>query len=431
MSSLHILTVWLLLVTGAAEGVAPEDVWPQWRGPTGDSVAPGGRLPTHWGPAENVVWKTALPGWGNSTPVIWQDAVFVTTQEEDRLLLLRLDRRTGQVAWQREVGRGTPRRQGPVGNGRFHDEHNLASPSPVTDGRHVWAHFGSGDLACYDFAGERVWSVNLAERYGAYTIWWGHANSPVLVGDLLISVCMQDPKGGGRSYVVAQDKLTGKERWVVPRQTGAKAEPADAYTTPILTRQGGHDELIVFGGNVLDAYDPATGKRLWSCAAFDGNRVISGPTVAGDTVYAVQGMRGPLYAVRTGGAGDVIATHVRWKYTGSTPDAASPVVVNGLVFLATNPGVAVCVDAATGQELWKERLAQGFRATPLVAGGKVYFFGKEGKATVVAAARKFEVLARSDLGEETVASPAAAGGDLFVRTRQHLYRIGDRGGSAK
>jgi outer membrane protein assembly factor BamB len=294
----------------------------------------------------------------------------------------------------------------------------------VTDGRHVWVHFGNGELACYDFAGAQVWRMNLTERFGPYTIWWGHANSPVLAGDLLICACMQDPKEGGQSYVVALDKETGQERWFVRRDTGAKSEPADSYTTPVLHRHDGKDELIVFGGNVLDAYDPATGRRLWQCGAFSGNRVISGPTVAGDTIYAVQGMRGPVVAVRDGGTGDVTATHVRWKYTGSTPDAASPAVARGLVFLATNAGLAVCLDSATGRELWKERLSQGFRATPLVCQDKLYFFGKEGRTTIVEAARQFKVVARNELNEETVASPAVAGGELFIRTRQHLYRIG-------
>jgi outer membrane protein assembly factor BamB len=421
---MHTLALALLLLTHPTDTPLPEETWPQWRGPTGDSVAPGPGLPTRWGPSENVVWKVTLPGWANSTPAIWREAVFVTSQDGERLLLLRVDRQSGKVVWEREVGRGTPRRQGPVGNGRFHDEQNMATPSPVTDGRHVWAHFGTGDLACYDFAGRRVWSVNLARRFGPYTIWWGHANSPCLAGDVLISVCLQDPKGGGQSYVVAHDKATGQERWFVRRDTGAKEEPADAYTTPVLVRQGGRLAVIVFGGNVLDAYDVADGKRLWSCAAFHGNRVISGATAAGDTVYAVQGMRGPLFAVRAGGSGDVTGTHVRWKYTGTTPDAACPLVTGGLVFLATNQGVAVCLDAASGRQLWKERLGQAFRASPLAAGGKVYFLGKEGVATVVEASGQFRVVARCDLGEDTVASPAAAGGDLFLRTREHLYRIG-------
>src|SRR5439155_17329988 len=273
-------------------------------------------------------------------------------------------------------GRGNVIRKAPKGEPKYPDENNMASPSPVTDGQHVWVHFGNGDLACYDYAGERVWALNLTERFGPYTIWWGHANSPVLYGDLIISACMQDPTHRGKSYLIAHDKRTGKEKWFVKRDTGATSEPADAYTTPVLYRHDGRVEMIVFGGNVLDAYDPATGKRLWYCTAFDGNRVIPSPTAAGDTVYAIQGMKGPLVAVRAGGEGegDVTKTNVRWKYPGVTPDAACPVVANGLVFLANNSGVAICLDAATGKEMWKQRLGDTFRATPLVAGNRVYFF---------------------------------------------------------
>ncbi len=415
-----------LLLAGPPEKPLPADVWPQWRGPTQDGVSPVADLPVRWGKSENVVWKKTIPGKGNSTPAIWGDALFVTTQDGDKLLLLRLDRADGKIVWQREVGRGTPSYQGGPGKGRFHNEQNMASPSPVTDGKHVWAHFGNGDLACYDFAGNRVWGFNLPERLGPYTIWWGHANSPCLAGGLLISVCIQDPKDGGKSYVVAHDKLTGEEKWRVPRDTGAKSEPADAYTTPLLHRQNGRLEVIVFGGNVLDAYDPATGERLWYCKAFKGNRVISSPTIAGDTVYAVQGMKGPVVAVRAGGAGDVTATHVRWRYTGPTPDSSSPVVANGLVFMVSNEGMAVCLDAQTGKEQWRQNLGDAFRASPLVAGDKVYFFGKSGTTTVVAADREYRVIAESDLGETTVASPAVAGGDLYLRTERHLYRIGGK-----
>jgi outer membrane protein assembly factor BamB len=413
------------LLLGQTDSAAPDDVWPQWRGPAGDSVAPGRGFPTHWSKTENVVWKTSIPGWGNSTPAIWKDALFVTTQDDDRLLLLRIDRAGGKIVWQREVGTGKPRRQGPVGNGRFHDEQNMATPSPVTDGRHVWAHFGTGDLACYDFAGTKKWATNLSQRFGPYTIWWGHANSPVLADGLLISVCIQDPKGDGRSYVVAHDKETGQEKWLGQRATGATEEPADSYTTPILHRAGGHTEVIVFGGNVLDAYDPATGKRLWQCAAFKGNRVISGPTLAGDTVFAVQGMKGPVFAIKAGGSEDD-HSRVRWKYPGATPDAASPLAVAGLVFLINNAGVAFCLDAQSGRELWKERLGGEFRASPLFAGGNVYFLSKEGKATIVAAAREFQVVASADLGEQIIASPAAARGNLFIRTKQHVFRIGKK-----
>ncbi|MBM3993516.1 MAG: serine/threonine protein kinase [Planctomycetes bacterium] len=426
-------TMGLMLLLGQA---AANDVWPQWRGPTGDSVAPGKGLPTKWSATDNVAWKTPIPGWGTSTPAIWKDAIFLTTQVDDRkLFFLRIDAATGKVVWMREVGEGQPRRKGPVGVNRFHDEHNMASPSPVTDGQHVWVHFGNGDLACYDFAGNQIWAKNLAKEHGVYSIWWGHANSPVLVGDLLISVCMQDTKGGGKNYLVAHEKLTGKQKWYAPREYGAKEEPADSYTTPLLytPRPMGEGpgvrartELILFGANVVDGYDPSTGKRLWLCKPFTGNRVISGPTLAGDTIYAVQGMKGPVFALKAGGSGDTTADNVKWKYPAkATPDAASPVYANGLVFLANNDGIATCLDAENGKELWKERLAANFRATPLVHDGKIYFFSKDAKAIIALANREFKKISTNELGEDMMASPAAAHGSLFIRTRSHLYRIGN------
>jgi len=420
---MHAFALSIALLIGQTDKVAPGDVWPQWRGPTADSVAVTKGLPLKWSKTENIAWKTPLPGWGTSTPAIWGDTIFVTTQDEERLLLLRIETSTGKIQWEREVGRGVPRRKAPLGNLRFHDEHNMASPSPTTDGKHVWVHFGNGDLACYNFAGDKIWDANFAKSYGVLSIWWGRANSPVIVGDLLISVCMQDPLLKGQSYVVAHEKLTGKQKWFTERVTGATGEPADAYTTPLVFDNKGSTEIIVFGGNVLDAYDPATGKKLWQAKPFTGNRVISGPTLIGDTVYAVQGMKGPLFSVKAGGNGDVTKTNVNWKYTGTTPDAACPVFANGLVFLATNPGIALCIDAKDGKEVWKERLADAFRSTPLVAGNHIYFFAKDGKATIVEADRTLKTVGQGDLGEDLMASPAAAHGCLFIRTKGHLFRI--------
>ncbi len=422
------LTLIVLFAFGQTDKVAPSETWPQWRGPTADSITPSKSLPTTWSPTENVVWKTPLPGWGNSTPAIWQDAVFVTAQDKERLLLLRLDRATGKLHWEKEVAQGTPRRDGALGNLRFHVEHNMATPSPVTDGRHVWVTFGSGDIACYTYAGDKVWSLNLVKEYGPLSIWWGHGNSPVLYKNLLITNVMQDPLLKGDSYVVAHDKLTGKKVWYVDRAVGAKGEPGDSYTTPLLHAHDGRTDLIIFGGRVLNAYNPDDGAPIWTYKGFDGNRVISGPTLIGDTVFAVEGMKGPVYAVKAGGTGDVTKTNLLWKSKskGGTPDASTPAVANGLVFLAANSDFINCLDAATGQELWKQRLGGEFRASPLVSGEAVYFFGKDGKASIVAAAREFKLIAQPELNEEIISSPAAMGNDLYVRTKGHLYRIGSK-----
>ncbi|HYV37514.1 MAG TPA: PQQ-binding-like beta-propeller repeat protein [Gemmataceae bacterium] len=418
----------LSLIVWSGPTPTPTDVWPEWRGPTGDNHVPGPALPTKWSKTENVVWKAPFPGWGNSTPAIWKDAIFLTTQDNDRLLFLRIDRLTGKTAWERQVGKGVPRRTGKQGNGMFRDEHNMASPSPVTDGKHVWVHYGNGDIACYDVDGDKKWSFNFIEKYGPYSIWWGHANSPVLVDDLLISVCMQDPLRGGKSYIVAHEKLTGKEKWYTLRDHGAKDEPADSYVTPIVYRHDGRVDIIVFGANVLDAYDAFTGKRLWLSKPFGGNRVISSATLADGTVYAIQGMKGVLYAVGPvkDVKDDITKTHVRWKVSGALPDASSPVVTNGLVFMVNNDGIAFCLDAASGKEHWKERLGDQHRATPLISGGNVYFVSKAGKATVIEAAKTLKIVHQCEMGEEVIASPAAAAGDLYIRTKGRLYRIGEK-----
>ena len=418
-----------ILLFALGQSDAPSQNWPQWRGPAGNSVAATKALPTSWSATENVVWKAPLPGWGNSTPAIWNDAIFVTAQVDDsRLLLLRLDRAQGTVVWEKEVGTGSPRRKGPVGNLRFHDEHNMATPSPVTDGKHVWVTFGNGAIACYTADGAKVWDLNLLKDYGPLSIWWGHGSSPVIFKDLLITNVIQDPAGSGPSYVVAHDKLTGKKKWLTPRVTGAKGEPGDSYTTPLLHTHDGQTDLILFGGNVLDAYNPDDGTLLWSYKGVQGNRVISGPTLVGDTVVAIEGMKGPVFAVKAGGKGDVTKSNLLWKTKtkGSNPDASTPVVAHGLIFMASNNGVAFCLDAATGEELWKERLGAEIRASPLVAGDRVYFLAKDGKASIVAAAREYKLIGQPELDEEVIASPAVAGDDLYVRTKKNLYRIGKK-----
>ena len=223
------------LVVIAANASHAEN-WPQWRGPRGNSTSEDTGLPVVWNTETGIAWRTPLPDWGTSTPAIWDDAIFVTTQHDDELSLLKLDRKSGAIEWSQQVGRAATPRTGPKRKSQvFHRLHNLATPSPVTDGRLVAAHFGNGDLAVYDFAGKLQWRRNLQDDYGAYTVWWGHANSPVIFGDLLISVCMQDSLADvadqlAPSYLVAHDLQTGKERWKSERMTVRR--PSKATPTP-------------------------------------------------------------------------------------------------------------------------------------------------------------------------------------------------------
>jgi outer membrane protein assembly factor BamB len=407
--------------------------WPQWRGPAGDGTYVNDTLPLRWSETENVAWKCPLPD-GASTPVIWGDAIFATGQDGDKLMLFRVNRDGGKVVWSAEVGTGTIERstRGRMERGkqRFNDLHNLASPSPVTDGEVIVAHFGNGDLAAYDFAGKQLWKHNLQGENGQYTIWWGHANSPVLVNDLVVSVCMQDSladmpgKPHADSYLVAHDKRTGARRWKVMRNTGAPKEEADAYTTPLLRTMNGRRELVVMGGNQLDAYDPATGNQLWYVPDLVGGRTVTGPTTGSGLIFATRGKTAPLLAVKIDGAGRLSANSIAWEIGKGTADSCSLVYHNGLLFWITDIGLVNCVDASTGKPVWSQQLRKGtYRASPIVADGRVYFLRLDGRCTVIAAASKFEQLAENTIDDETLASPAAADGRLYLRGRKALYCI--------
>lgn len=402
--------------------------WPQWRGSRGDSTSTEQGLPLTWSENHGIVWKVELPGWADSTPAIWGNNLFVTTQDGDRLLLLKLSRETGETVWTREVGQAETPREMPRGGQKFHKLHNNASPSPVTDGQVLIVHFGNGELAAYDFDGKQLWLHDLQQEYGAYSIWWGHANSPVLFDELVISVCMQDSlkdleKSPVESYLVAHDKLTGELRWKSPRMTGADAEEGDSYTTPLLQNTPQGWQLIVMGGNQLDAYDPATGKQLWYLPGIIGGRTITGPTAGRGMVFATQGMRKDLLAVRLGGQGKLTRRDVVWKESEATPDTCCPVLWEDLLFTVSDNGIAKCYDAHTGNLKWKKRLPGDYKASPVAAEGRVYFLNMHGMTTVVAAGERFEKLAQNPLDDQTQASPAISAGRIYIRGKQHLYAI--------
>ena len=439
LRAFHLASLALILaaVWTVAPMRAPAGDWPQWRGPEGGGTSQERGLPTQWTEDQNIAWRVELPEWGDSTPAIWKSSIFVTTQKDDKLLLLKLDKSDGRILWTREVGTAQVARMPLRGKSaderreqRFHQLQNMASPSPVTDGERVIVHFGNGDLAAYDFAGERLWRRNLQQDYGTYTIWWGHANSPVLTGDLAITVCMQDSLKGiadepSASYVVAHDKRTGEEKWKTMRMTAAAAEECDSYTTPVLVPSARGPQLVVMGGNQLDAYDPISGKQLWWLAGVVGGRTITGPALADGLVYVTRGMRGPLLAVKTSGEGELSAERdVAWQTTESTPDTPCPVVWNNLLFTITDNGIAQCFDAKTGTRHWKSRLPGDYKASPVAADGRVYFLNIAGLCTVVAAGTEFEKIAENKLDDETLASPAIADGRIYLRARKHLYAIG-------
>jgi outer membrane protein assembly factor BamB len=318
------------------------------------------------------------------------------------------NRRDGQRLWERRVeaqGDLTP----------VHDKHNLATPSPVTDGALVFAWFGTGQLVALDRAGAIVWQRHLATENGAFDIQWGHGSSPVVHGDLLILLCDQP----ARSYLVALDKATGKDRWKADRGQGRAS-----YSTPLVVEGAFGAEVIVNSTERLDAYDLKTGAFLWH-AGETSRFAVPTPVFHDGVLYASRGYRsGPYMAIRPGGRGDV-SSRVLWSVATGAPYVSSLLHYDGVIYMANDVGVLTAVDAKTGTRIWQERVDGVFSASPVAGGGHIYFVSESGETVVVKAGRQPQVVARNAIGERAVASPAISSGRIFIRTDRHVFAIGE------
>jgi outer membrane protein assembly factor BamB len=432
----------IVLLAAFAGGAAAED-WPQWRGPRGTGVSAEKGLPDRWGP-DRIAWKTKLLGLGVSSPVVWGDRVFVTSQvgrgarrpgshptlargEEGKaekplggadaeahaaqkveFVVEAFARRDGRRLWQHRLAA-----EGELP--AVHDKHNLATPSPVTDGQRVYAWFGTGQLVALDADGTPVWSRHLGRDFGPFEITWGHGSSPALYRDLLLLLCDHDPA----SYLLAVDRRTGRQRWRVKRGSGLRS-----HSTPIVVRGPRGDEVIVNSSERIDAYDPSTGQPLWHAGG--PNRFpIAVPAHDDGVLYMSRGYRsGPYMAIRTGGRGDVTRSHVLWTVPTGAPYVSSLLYYQGLVYMANDAGIVTAVEPRTGEKVWQERVPGIFTASPVAADGKVYLLSETGEAIVIKAGRHPVVLERNVLGGRLVASPAVSNGQFFIRTDDHLLAIG-------
>jgi outer membrane protein assembly factor BamB len=422
--------------------------WPHWRGPNAGGVAPDKALPVRWSTTENIAWKAAVAGVGISTPIVSGDRVYVTSQvgsgvrrpgNHPRLvqggdasalgeraieavaggdasrtffLVEAFARSDGRRLWERRIeaeGELTP----------VHDKHNLASPSPVSDGSLVFAWFGTGQIVALDQKGAVVWQRHLGREVGPFDIQWGHGSSPVVYGDLLILLCDH----ASASYILALDKATGKERWKTDRGKGRSS-----YSTPLVVEGSFGAEVIVNSSERIDAYDPRSGAFLWHVG--DANRFpIPSPVFHDGVIYASRGYRsGPYMAIRPGGRGDVAATRTVWHVPTGAPYVSSLLYYDGVVYMANDVGVLTAVDAASGERLWQERVDGVFSASPVAGGGHVYFVSENGETVVVKAGRSPQVIVRNPLGERAVASPAISNGQIFIRTDNHVFAIGKPAG---
>lgn len=407
---------WLLCLLTASSAMAEN--WPNWRGPTHNGVAAGKNYPTKWSPTENVAWKVSLPGKGTSTPAVWGDNIFVTCSVDGKNLLVCLDR-SGKERWR--VGLGQERK------GK-NAKASGSNPSPVTDGRYVYAYFKSGDFACLDFAGKIVWQKNLQKLYGDDTLWWDLGTSPVLTRDFVVVACMHS----GPSYLAAFKKDTGDVAWKQDRNLDAPEEAAQSYSTPVLLTDNGKESLIVLGADHVTAHDGTTGKELWRFGGLNPTghkyfRSIASPAVSDGIVVAPYARAATITGIRLGGNGDVTTSHVAWKKDGLGTDVPTPVAFSGKVYVCTDSGGVACLDLQTGKTLWSgevEKHRLHYSSSPVIADGKIYITREDGKTFVLEQGSEFKVLSENELGEQTVASPAFVDGRILIRTFDALYCIG-------
>jgi outer membrane protein assembly factor BamB len=398
----------LLLLTAAARA----EEWPGWRGPRGDGTSEETAIPVHWSATENVVWKAAIPGTGHSSPVVWGDRVFLTAciEKEQKRELLCLDRRSGKLLWERVVLTAPLERKHPL--------NSYASSTPATDGKHLWVSFLAYPrmvVVCYDLNGTEVWRASPGEFHSVH----GFCSPPVLYKDLVTLNGDQD----AMAYIVALEKETGKERWRADRPNRTRS-----YCPPLVIDAAGHKQLVLSGSKSVASYDADTGKQIW---------VIDGPTeqfvaslvyrhdllclTAGFPTYHLMG-------IRPDGEGNVTKTAVAWHHDyGKRPEVPyvpSPVAFGDCFAVVSDGGWATCVQIETGKRVWRGRLGGHHSASPVAAGGYLYFPADDGTTYVLRAGPTFEVVARNDLGEDTRSSPAVSHGQLFFRTLGHLYCIG-------
>jgi outer membrane protein assembly factor BamB len=411
----HVFIAFTLAAAPAAEN------WPQWRGPSLNGVSAETNLPVRWSKTDNIVWKLAMPAWSGSTPIVWGDRIFLNVAEGANLSLWSVDRTRGTVRWKRPLGGGNTRMQ----------KQNMSSPSPVTDGQHVWVMTGTGVLKGFDFEGQEIWSRDIQRDYGRFGLNWGYGSSPLLFDGALYVQVLHGMTTDAPSYLLRINATDGKTIWRTERPTRARSESPDAYTTPALSRVSGGAEIVVSGGDVVTGHDPVTGRELWRADGLnpsnDGsNRIVASPVVFGDLIVVPSRER-PMLALKPGGRGDVTRTHLLWSFMNG-PDVPSPVTDGQYLYSINDRGIMWCLDARTGREVYgRQRLRSAtYSGSPVLADGKIFVTDEDGVTSVVRAGPKFEVLAQNDLEEYTLSSPAVSDGQIFIRTQAFLYAIGTR-----
>jgi outer membrane protein assembly factor BamB len=441
MTAKMIAALLLVLPGGRVRADSAQDYWPAWRGSTASGVSTTARPPLTWSETQNIKWKVLVPGQGTSSPIVWGDKIFFLTAIDTgrpgtpapapgaavdpnapppfhggkrpktfhKFDVVCLDRATGRTLWEKTAREEVPHEG-------HSPEHGFASYSPVTDGVHVWAAFGSRGVHCYDVNGVHQWSRDLGRM--TTKLMFGEGSSPALAGNALIVVMDHE----GHSAIHALDKNTGQTLWKTARDEDT------AWTTPVVAEVGGRTQVIVSATNRIRSYDLQTGDEIWQCGGQTQN-VIPSPVAAGGLVFCTSGFRGSeLQAIELGHTGDLTGTRaVRWQVNKATPYVPSPILYDGKLYVCSmNKAAISCYDAATGKLNFVEGRLEAVAdiyASPVGAMGRVYFVGRNGTTEVIRNADKLEVLATNRLDDGFDASPALAGNEIFLKGKKNLYCI--------
>ena len=415
MTRLCALLAGLLL---CCPGTLFADDWPRFRGPTGQGISTEKSPPLHWSENENLAWATPIPGAGWSSPVVCGGRVFVTTatNKGTSCHVLCLDKKSGQILWDQEVFRQELRRK--------QEKNSYATPTPATDGQLVFAVFAGGSLAALDYAGRIVWTYRQVKFYSQH----GLGASPILYQDLVIMPFDGSSPGHDKevgwlkpweeSFILALDKRTGQVRWKATR-----GPSRIAHATPVVFRNGDRDCLLSTAGNVVQAFDLETGRRLWSVPNF-GEGLAPSVVIGDGTVFAPSGYGQPtLRAIDI----RVKEPSIAWEVTKSVPMIPSALFVAPHLFTISEKGIAQCLEAKTGREVWQKRLGGSYSASPIYAAGKIYLLSEDGDMTVIESAGAFKELARNSIPGKFQASPALSDGQLILRSDKQVYCVGRRG----
>ncbi len=410
----------VLFAVVSASPRAHAENWPQFRGPTGQGISAEKSLPIQWSASENVAWKTPVPGEGWSSPVVYGDHVFLTatTAGGSKCHVIAIDRRTGSILWNKEVLTQETRRK--------EQKNSYATPTPVTDGKLVLAVFGGGGIVAVDYQGNVAWTYDKVKFYSRH----GLGASPVLYDNLLImpfdgSNPPPDEKIGWKipweeARIVALDKQRGTLVWEARR-----GRSRIAHTTPLVVRRP-QPRLYSTAGDVIQAFDPRDGRRIWT-AYSQGEGVVPSPVLVNDLLVTCSGFEKPtIRAVRLDGEGDVTATHIASEQTRGVPSLSSLIYVEPHLYAVTEQGVVSIfeVSRSDAKPVDQGRAPGNYSASPVAADGKIYFLSEQGNTTVIKSGPKFEVLATNSLNESCLASPAISAGQIFIRTEKTLYCIG-------